>query len=789
MKQRLISTLCLLFLLVVSMSARDIIGIVKNATTNERIGFASIFLSFSDSTSEACIADSVGMFKIVGAKDVLRIDVAAVGFADNYKNLSPKDSSEIVISLQPSSTDIQEVVVTAKRQLTKINAEGITYDMKADSRVKGENLLTALNKMPFVESKPDGTLTVRGSSNYLIYINGRPDDAAQNAKRTVLSTIKATDIDHVDIVTNATEKYGVAPGVTILNICTRGKVMDGFTLSTALGANTQPYTDDGVTLLVKKGNVDVSVDYKYNLNGQRRQPFTQEYTLSPASDVAVPQNIRVEGNGNGNVLSHTLRAMLQWKIDSINNVYADLHGLLGNTNTTTTSEEFAADALAQTYKRHDSNSSGTIEGNVIWRNYYKSNINREHFMLGYRYAYNPDHRYYYSTENGQNTTMEESSQRTKGGMHEHSITSAINLWLSPRHRLYVAAKGILRLGNTESIYSSGNIEDSNERMDYKQGIGQLSLYYSGSGGKFYWGGGTQLEQSHINMELPNDRELDYKRDNTNFLPYAYIYWMPSRGSQLSLTYNEMILRPSVTMLNPFHSYGNNYSGNVGNPQLKPQTTHSLQVKYYQALKQSVWSLSAEYDHSNNAILSYKYVDNGIVMSTYGNIGRTDKLSLSLFSQWNAAKWLSLSLSASAGHRWMTADILNLNQNNWCYTCVPQVDVFLPRNWNIQASYGLFKNLPGPFETISKLQIYSLSIVKSLLGGNMTISLVINSPFNKYDKSRQFTSFSDGGIVRQTNFITARSFGLNVYYSLHKGKKINLKRDTSLRNSDQQTGVQ
>lgn len=129
----------------------------------------------------------------------------------------------------------------------------------------------------------------------------------------------------MDVITNAAEKYGVRPGTVILNIVTRGKTIDGLTVSSFLGGTTQPYTNDGLTVLVKKGNVDFSLDYNYVINGQHHQPFTQDYSFRNPGD-SLSRQIHVEGKGNGNVQSHTLRSMLKWRIDSINSLYADIHG-------------------------------------------------------------------------------------------------------------------------------------------------------------------------------------------------------------------------------------------------------------------------------------------------------------------------------------------------------------------------------------------------------------------------------------------------------------------------------
>ena len=102
---------------------------------------------------------------------------------------------------------------------------------------------------------------------------------------------------------------------------------------------------------------------------------------------------------------------------------------------------------------------------------------------------------------------------------------------------------------------------------------------------------------------------------------------------------------------------------------------------------------------------------------------------------------------------------------------------------------MFKNLCDPREKKTTLNQYSFSMAKSFLEGKLTVSIVANSPFEKYILSRTTTSMKDGSFMRQNNYITARSFGINIFYSFSKGKKVDIKRDRTLSNSDLQTGVQ
>ena len=101
--------------------------------------------------------------------------------------------------------------------------------------------------------------------------------------------------------------------------------------------------------------------------------------------------------------------------------------------------------------------------------------------------------------------------------------------------------------------------------------------------------------------------------------------------------------------------------------------------------------------------------------------------------------------------------------------------------------GLYKNALASWTENKPIYMYSFYANKSFLKGRLNVSVTANSPFNKYIKSCSTTTLPDI-ITTQTNYITARSFGINLSYSFGSGQKVNVQRDRTLRATDQSTGV-
>ena len=76
-----------------------------------------------------------------------------------------------------------EITVTAVRPVVTKEIDRIGYDVQADDESKTSTLEEMLRKVPLVSVDTDGTITVKGSSDFKIYKNGRPNNSfTKNAK-------------------------------------------------------------------------------------------------------------------------------------------------------------------------------------------------------------------------------------------------------------------------------------------------------------------------------------------------------------------------------------------------------------------------------------------------------------------------------------------------------------------------------------------------------------------------------------------------------------------------------
>lgn len=721
---------------------------------------------------------------------ILLITGSLHGMAGNSMSASTTPDSVATAASTPEAIELNEVAVTGR--LVNQTNSGISYNMAANRQAQSENTLQALSYVPLVNVDANGGISVQGSTSYSLYLNGRPYEMAQKSPKIFLESLPASSIAKVEVITHPDNRFGADSKRYILNIVLKHRVVDGYVLNLGAGGNTQPVANSSVTGMIKKSKVDASLNYTYNLNGQRHQPTDMAYTEMDRTG-EITHIWRNEGKGNGDWHTHMIRAMLKWGIDSLNTLYADAHGQILQTNITSNnvqSELFPVVAGPETFIRnHSEYTSGSVEANLIYRNYLKDDKESERITAGYSYTYNPDKRHLMQNRKCGDVEYPEYIQRTDGGVNAHTGLFSYLMRVSSCHSVRFTARDIYRKGETKSRHYYGNTpEEAGNDMRYTNNIAALNITYSGQLGNIYCMASLKGNYDHFSMHLPQAPFPDYKKDRYYFLPSALIFWRSDNYNSLYLDYSTNLIRPGIEILNPFESSLNDHSVNRGNPNIKAQYNHELALTWYMTrIRNLTIATTVQYTHMANVILSDYFTENERMVYTYSNFGNTDQAEVSMNMDYKPVSRIKLAMDGGIGQRWLRSKNPHLKQNDLTCRITPRVDFYLPNHFRTGGSYGYYKNLPNPWSTRSALTVYSFYVSKSFLSGRLNISVTANSPFTKYNHNKTVTALPTM-VTEQNNYMTARSFGINLSYTFGGGEKVGIERDRTLKSTDQKTGV-
>jgi len=189
-------------------------------------------------------------FHFVGMNDIIKsVEVTA--------SQNPLDMG--VISMTESAIQLDELSVTAQRPLVKVEIDKLTYSAKDDPEASTSNVLDMLRKVPLVTVDGEDEIQLKGSSNFKIYLNGKPSNMISGNPSQVLKSMPANSVKDIEVITDPGAKYDAEGVGGIINIITDKRSDDGY--SGSVGANTAPteVMDSMEMRHLNTGNLDLTV--------------------------------------------------------------------------------------------------------------------------------------------------------------------------------------------------------------------------------------------------------------------------------------------------------------------------------------------------------------------------------------------------------------------------------------------------------------------------------------------------------------------------------------------------
>lgn len=772
---------------------------IKDSHSGEPLSYVQIDIR-NTHDSLVCFSDTAGTCEVElpdGEYDIL---FGLLGYDKLQRHIKIIQHQSLDISLSANTKELDGVTVFARKRMIKLSSKGIVYDISKDAGVQALNLLDAINHVPLVNVTPNGNITVKGSSAYSIYLNGKPYRMAQYDPQTVLRSFPVSTVEKVEVITRLDGRYDGETGDAVINIITSRHHFNNWSLTLNGNSNTLPKAGAGISLVGTQKKIDFLVGYNYSYDGQRNQPVESSGIYSTPDSY---QQNTASGISDGKWRTHTLRTMMVFNIDSLNSLYVDGHAMIKQTDMSTDwSQTFAdrklTEPLHTAFLSEHNNTAGTFETNLLYRKMFREDKSKEHWMAGYRYTYNPDIRNFNQTYTDNTDSEQKSRNKTYGGLNEHSLTASITLVDNDAQFLQIGGKQIFRKGaiDTEMLLLNQNNEwvtekdesSSLDQIHYRQDVSAAYASYSLSVKDFTFDTSLRWEYTHMKMLFPKMEEAGFSKTFGNMIPYIGVSYQRGNSS-LSLSYNGGMVRPDILMLNPFKTFSSQYKAEMGNPELESSYINTVDASYMTYSNTVFLSCGFTYKHQNRPIVLYPSYSEEYhrYLSQYMNINSLNDYRMNFYGNYKPVLPLSLTLTGDFGWYRMK-DYAGACDDGKSYNITFMCDVSLKNQWTLSLQYGNYLNMHPIWNRSHSFNIYSCSISKSFLKNALNVRAVINSPFDKFTEIREqnlLPSFSGS----QTNFMRARAFGIDITYTLQKGTHKEIKRDRTLKSDDQKTGVE
>lgn len=582
--------------------------------TGEPVAFANVVILNPDSAYIAgATTDVDGIFSVDCQHDCAIIKVSYLGYQTLYL---PTNGDLGTITLQPESTMLGEVTVTAARPVYKLTTEGIKTEVDGTllSRVGTAN--DVLDNLPGVQKKPDG-IEVFGKGTPLIYINGR-----ELRNKSELDQIKSEDIQSVELITNPGAKYK-ADVESVILIKTKRPQGEGFSFDTQAHYSQGENADLalGVNWNYRHGGLDVFGSEWYNedrwaqndivrLDVQADTTWILDQKLKTRNlSRSLYNSIGMNYVFNDNH-SMGLRYDTKWKIKD--------HGTIGMTADVMANGSFY-DYLVNTAEENStSNMPHTLNA------YYNGKVGKTAIDVDVDYMFFKDRKSQFNDEvsQEQDSRIVTSQSVIRNELLAGKLALSWQLW-----------GGSLSAGSEVSNTHRNDDYINPENIVPTSFTEQRERNYA-----FFVEYAHPLPFGQLRLGLRNENvSSDYYSMGVRMAEQSrtYHHFFPSLGFsaqagkvQLMLNYAMKIQRPYYWQLNGSVTYANRFTWQSGNPALKPSINNQIGL-----MARWQWlTLMVEYKHTTDPIINVsKEVPGSEATSliTRENVDNCDKLRVML----------------------------------------------------------------------------------------------------------------------------------------------------------------
>lgn len=639
-------------------------GIIQEKGTGNPIEAADIILSKKGETSavSTALSELNGHFQLSGINEgEYSLMVRLIGY-DVYtnNNISLRSSDSMLdlgtIELQPLEIGLAEVVIEGTKRQVVYKLDKKIIEASNNLMGSGGTAVDILENTPSIRVDVDGEVTFRGSSGFKVYIDGKPSFYSGTQ---ALQQIPAGQIENVEIITTPSARYDTDGEVGIINIITKKKnKRQGINgMSNIYGSSA---LSNGIDFLISQ-QLD---KWQWHFAGHWNQPirksdFEQEKTTI-VNDVTTTSISN--GPRKGKNYHYGLRGGVDYSFSPKTSINAELQIAYdkftrdGDMDYTETRTDANGESSPYNYNSRDEYDlhSTVSTGKAGFSHKFDDNghMLTGSFMIGYEGS---------PLEYFQSDLLDKNNQRKQG----HRAWEDEKRWTVQANAAYnypYSKTGLLESGYQYHSY----LEDGDYNMQFwdpaknefywrddiyntfyfQRGIHSVYVMGSDSYKAFDMQVGVRGEHTHQVLRS-SIKGANRTVNRFEVFPSVHVGYTLPNEQKLTFAYSYRTNRPQLFYMEPYITYRDYYTAEIGNPDIRPEYIHSYELNYKKNIGSQVLQSSLFYRSRKDKIerLRVPY-EAGVTLDSMANVGNDHALGVELSGQLTMNKWWNLNVNGN-----------------------------------------------------------------------------------------------------------------------------------------------
>ncbi|MDE5609139.1 MAG: TonB-dependent receptor [Bacteroidales bacterium] len=578
------------------------------------------------------------------------------------------------IKLETTAKLLDAVTITGQKRTIEYSLDRKVVNVEQSLVSEGGTAVDVLQNVPSINVDDEGNISMKGSESVTVLIDGRPASFSGLG----LDQLSAANIANIEIISNPSAKYNPEGTSGIINIITKERKDTEINGNVYASTSTANRHSLGANLSfgLKKVTLFTNVDLNYrNRESVRSSWRISERGGNPDTAAYGSDNMQKEisgpSTGKHDGLGGKVQAGADFRINPNNTllISGTFEGWNNHRNNAYNESRTFSYINDLPFEEHDILLMGTSSSSAENRLGGQAALSYKHKFAKPQEELTFDATVNYHTPDESSNNYQKiiniypadttvTTQTVNNRRRNLSFDAQLN-YIHPFNEklsLEVGYQAKLQAQATRSLYDSrlNQYQDTSIDFDYISHNHGIYANLMGKFGNFSFQVGGRMEGDFMTADKRTERgDTSFSYTRFRFYPAVHLSYKIGKMQEIQLSYSRRVNRPGPWNLDPYVDYSN-YPSSIryGNPDLKPQDIHSLELNYSLFVKNSSIFVTVYYRHMTDLIRRYQFesiddISGEVLMnSTFRNYAKGNTYGVDIAYEQQLLKWWRMGLTGS-----------------------------------------------------------------------------------------------------------------------------------------------